>query len=286
MTNEPPAADLDHRLAALERSIVAHAPLTIAVSGGVDSMTLATFAGRILPSRQLRMVHASSPAVPRAAHARVLEAAAAESWQLYIVDAGELADPNYRANPINRCFFCKSNLYRTLSSLADGDIASGTNCDDLSDYRPGLEAAANHDVCHPYVEAGMTKSDVRALARSMGLDLLAEMPASPCLSSRVETGLMIKANDLQLIDRIESWLWKEVQPDIARCRIRNHGIVLEIDESSLMRLSSLDRATLLAKLRSECAEVSARSIRFESYRQGSAFVGDRSTGNTPGTPSS
>ena len=64
---------------------------------------------------------------------------------------------SYRANPINRCFFCKSNLYRTLSGLADGAIASGTNCDDLADFRPGLAAAANHNVCHPYVEAGMTK---------------------------------------------------------------------------------------------------------------------------------
>ena len=101
-----------------------------------------------------------------------------------IVDAGEFADPQYRANPVNRCFFCKANLYRTLGAMSDGIVASGTNCDDLSDYRPGLEAARLHNVRHPYVEAGIAKADVRTLAGELGLPEFAALPASPCLSSR------------------------------------------------------------------------------------------------------
>ena len=287
MTTDAPATDLDFKLATLKRAVRSRAPLTIAVSGGVDSMTLAAFAARNLPTHQVQMVHAASPAVPKAAFARVKALAQAEAWRLEIVDAGELADPHYRANPINRCFFCKSNLYRTLSDLADGAIASGTNCDDLADFRPGLAAAANHNVCHPYVEAGMTKSDVRALARALELHQLAELPASPCLSSRVETGLSINESDLQLIDQIESWLWREVEPRTARCRIRQSGIVLELDEHTLAGLSSTERANLLARLHRECAGLvdQHRSITFAPYRQGSAFVGNKAADNSSGATS-
>ena len=114
---------------------------TIAVSGGVDSMTLSSFAQRTLEAR-VTMVHAVSPAVPAAATARVKSQAQAENWRLELVDAGEFGDARYRANPIDRCFFCKTNLYRTLAAISSGVVLSGTNCDDLGDYRPGLRAAA------------------------------------------------------------------------------------------------------------------------------------------------
>ena len=117
----------------------------IAVSGGVDSMTLSAFAHQILGADDICMVHAISPAVPTAATARVRDHAARLGWSLSEVDAGEFDDPRYIANPVNRCFYCKSNLYRTLRSICDGVIISGTNTDDLSDYRPGLQAAAHND---------------------------------------------------------------------------------------------------------------------------------------------
>ena len=135
----------------------------VAVSGGVDSMTLA-FVARRTCGPEARMVHAVSPAVPPDATARVRDYAAREGWRLRVLDAGEMADPRYLANPGNRCYFCKSNLYGSMSRMTAGTLLSGTNLDDLDDYRPGLVAAREHRVRHPYVESAIGKEAVRALS--------------------------------------------------------------------------------------------------------------------------
>jgi len=251
------------------------APVTIAVSGGVDSMTLASFAQRKLGREKVQMAHAASPAVPAAAGRRIRDIANAENWQLDIVDAAELADPSYRANPVNRCFFCKSNLYSTLSRLAPGAIASGANCDDLADYRPGLEAARNFSVCHPYIEADLNKVDVRRLARMLGHDNLAELPSSPCLSSRIESGIAIDEADLHLIDRIESWLRETLGPATVRCRIRRTGIVIELDAEALVEVESRSADKFLDSLAAGIPDVDRETLQVACYRQGSAFVGAR-----------
>ena len=131
------ATSLPLRLQAL---LLASRHLAVAVSGGVDSMTLAVAASR-WRAMPLIAMHAVSPAVPSAATARVRRHAAREGWELRILDAGEFADPAYRANPANRCFFCKTNLYASMADRHDGILASGTNIDDLGDWRPGLAAA-------------------------------------------------------------------------------------------------------------------------------------------------
>ena len=269
MPNDP-ASRLAEVLAAMP------AP-AIAVSGGVDSMTLSSFAHRRLGAEGVRMVHALSPAVPAAATARVRDHAARQGWALTEVDAGEFADPRYRANPVDRCFFCKTNLYGTLSRLADGTVLSGTNTDDLGDYRPGLKAAADHAVRHPYVEAGMAKADVRTLARDLGLADLAELPASPCLSSRVETGIRIEAPQLALIDAIESQLQRSLSPDVVRCRLRAGGLVIELDPETMDGLSDADRRAIAADVQARQASPAPLEVRFEAYRRGSAFVGAKIT---------
>lgn len=128
----------------------------LALSGGVDSMTLAVFTARRLGSGRVTMMHAVSAAVPEEATARVKAWAVRESWRLQLIDAGEFADESYRANPVNRCFFCKGHLYGTIAQRTTGTILSSTNTDDLGEYRPDLEAA-------------MDKWAVRSLARSLGL---------------------------------------------------------------------------------------------------------------------
>ncbi len=122
-------------LDALHASLDDSRPAAIALSGGVDSMTLAFIAHRRVGA-DVAMFHAVSPAVPSSATARVKAYAAAEGWALTVLDAGEFADERYMANPSNRCFFCKSNLYGTLASATDRQLLSGTNLNDLGDWRP------------------------------------------------------------------------------------------------------------------------------------------------------
>lgn len=160
--------------AALHDALTAPASLTVALSGGIDSLTLSAAAALARGADGVTLCHAVSPAVPAAATARVHEFAAARGLTLKLVQSGEFDDPSYRANPVNRCYFCKVNLYGTLSRMGDV-VAAGTNTDDLSDYRPGLIAAEEHNVIHPFVAADMAKSDVRALARVLGLGDLADL---------------------------------------------------------------------------------------------------------------
>lgn len=241
--------------------------LAIAVSGGVDSMTLATFAHRRAPAA-ISVVHAVSPAVPGEATARVRALAEAEGWRLTITGAGEFEDARYRANPVDRCYFCKTNLYDRIRALTGERIASGTNLDDLGDYRPGLSAAAERDVVHPFVEAGMTKAAVRELARHLGLGDIAELPAQPCLASRVETGIAIDADDLALVELVETEL-AALAPRGAtlRCRITRGGVVVEVGPEAAALAASL--AESAGKL---CAARGRPFAGVRSYRRGSMFV--------------
>lgn len=247
---------------------------SIAVSGGVDSMTLAVVAGRRLGERA-RMFHAVSPAVPAEATERVHCHAAAEGWSLDIFDAGEFDDPRYRANPANRCFFCKTNLYDTIAARTDLTILSGTNLDDLGDYRPGLEAAAKHAVRHPYVEAGVDKAGIRAIAASLGLHDLRALPAAPCLSSRVETGLAIEPDMLARIHAAERFVARRLGGGTVRCRVRRDSVVIELDDGTLDPLSASDREAVAAEVaRMFRAEGDDRPVSLAAYRMGSAFLRD------------
>ncbi len=242
-------------------------PAAIAVSGGIDSLTLATAAHRF--TRGVTMHHAVSPAVPAEATARTRAEAARQGWALDVFDAGEFGDAAYRRNPVNRCFFCKTSLYGAIAARTPLPIAAGTNTDDLGEYRPGLHAAANHNVRHPFVEAGLDKPGVRRLAAELGLGALAELPSAPCLSSRIETGIPIEAPTLALVHRAETLVSRALRPKTVRCRVRSTGFVVELDEPTLGRLSAADAQ----KLASDIAGLGvARRIAFAAYRTGSAFV--------------
>jgi len=251
----------DRIVAALDR----HARVAIAVSGGVDSMTLAHIAAR--DSRTAAtMYHAASPAVPVSARERVEAHAARHGWQLVVVDAQELADPRYRANPIDRCYYCKTNLYDRIAGVTSDTIASGTNCDDLSDFRPGLRAAQERDVVHPYVEAGATKRDIYELAQALGLTDVARLPAQPCLASRVETGIAIDPSDLAFVDTVEAKLASELgDAAIVRCRVTHRGIVIEVGDESRS-----DDARAIG-LRA-CADAGRTFAGVRPYARGAAFL--------------
>ncbi|MGX9979679.1 adenine nucleotide alpha-hydrolase family protein [Methylobacterium fujisawaense] len=260
----------------LEAVLAGLGPVAVAVSGGVDSLTLATLAHRLAPGTTL-VVHAVSPAVPEEATARVRAEGAREGWTLRVIEAGEFADPAYRANPVNRCFFCKTNLYGAVRAVTDRQILSGANRDDLGEYRPGLDAAREHGVRHPYVEAGFDKASVRALARDLGLGAVAELPAAPCLSSRVETGIPIEPETLGFIHAVERLVGGALAAGTGakravRCRVRAEGVVVELDPGSLAALDADSRAELGAGIRDIAPARLAGPVRFAPYRVGSAFL--------------
>jgi uncharacterized protein len=251
--------------------------VAVAVSGGVDSLTLAQAAHRRLGAAA-EMIHAVSPAVPAEATARTRALAEREGWALRVIDAGEFTDDQYLANPVNRCFFCKSSLYRSLAAMSDRLVVSGANTDDLGDYRPGMEAAADHGVRHPFIEAGIAKGGVRAVARSLGLGDIAELPASPCLSSRIETGIPVTAEALDFVHEVENriggWLADRGGfPGAVRCRIRRDGPAVELDAASLSMVMAPEAEALRGEMGAlAAARGYAADLPFEPYRMGSAFL--------------
>jgi uncharacterized protein len=266
------------KLVGLKTVLEQMGPVAVAVSGGVDSMTLAVVAHRV--NRENRIFHALSPAVPEQATMRVRHYAKKEGWALDLIDAGEILDPQYRANPANRCYYCKTNLYETICRQVDLGVISGTNQDDLADYRPGLVAADEHAVRHPYVEVGIDKSEVRNIARSLGLTDLQDLPAAPCLSSRVMTGIAIDEKLLPVINAAEESLWQSLRRSIpikgVRCRIRPFEVAIEIDSQedvdarSEYAREAIDIVTGLFEKHGYQEYLRTTSV--EPYRRGSAFL--------------
>ena len=219
------------------------------------------------------MYHAQSPAVPFDATARVEAMADARGWRLQVFDAGEFARAEYLANPLDRCFYCKTSLYAAIRARTTAQLLSGTNLDDLGEFRPGLRAAGEHGVRHPFVEIGASKDMVRAMARALGLGNVAELPAAPCLASRIETGIGIDAAMLSLVHASERLVGAAVAARTVRCRVRAAGVVVELDAGTLDGMAPRRRAELAAEVSGIFAAAGlARSVSFAPYCNGSAFV--------------
>lgn len=211
----------------------------VAYSGGVDSAYLAKAALDALGPGQVLAVTGRSPSYPEAQ--REVAEAVADSIGLprVEIDTGELDDPSYAANPRDRCYFCKADLYGRLVALAREQgcaaVLDGSNADDLDDHRPGLIAARELGVRSPLQEVGLGKEEIRALSRRAGLPTW-DMPASPCLASRISYGTPVTPLRLRRIEEAESRLrslvgWRDL-------RVRHHGALarLEIDPDGLAGL--------------------------------------------------
>jgi pyridinium-3,5-biscarboxylic acid mononucleotide sulfurtransferase len=197
---------MTEKLDRLHSLLRAHAPLLVAYSGGVDSTCLLAVANRTLGDQVLGVI-ADSPSLPREALASALKVARWLKVNLEVIATGEFENHSYVSNPPNRCYFCKAELFARMNALAAERgftaIAYGENADDPAHLRPGSRAAAEFAVLAPLKQAGLTKNDVRQISRMYGLPT-ADLPAQPCLSSRIPYGTAVTVEALSLIERGEA----------------------------------------------------------------------------------
>jgi len=242
----------------------------VAFSGGVDSTVVAKAAQLALGDAAIAVTGVSGSLAEGE-----LQQAVALAEEIGIrhqqLETDELANPAYAANAPDRCFHCKTELYTQLAGLAErlgvAAIASGTNADDLGDYRPGLAAAANHGVRAPLAECGITKADVRALAADWKLPV-ADKPASPCLSSRVAYGQAVTPERLRMIDCAEQIVRSL---GISVCRVRYHaGDVARVEVPTTSIPTLMEPATM-AMLEDEFSRLGFQSVVVDpaGYRSGS-----------------
>ncbi len=203
--------------------------LVVAFSGGVDSTFLLALAAETLGRDKTLAAMGISASLAGREREEGRETAARLGVELVEIQTGELADPSYFTNPPYRCFHCKSELYRHLHVLAKNRgihaIVNGTNADDTGDYRPGLKAASDFSIRSPLLDAGLTKEEIRAASRGMGLATW-DKPAMACLASRIPYGRQITIQKLSRIEQAEYMLKDNGFP---QCRVRDHKTIARIE---------------------------------------------------------
>jgi uncharacterized protein len=215
---------------ALVRWLRARRSALIGFSGGVDSAYLACVAVDALGSANVLAVIGKSASYPEAQWAAARDVARRFAVPVLEVNTDELADPNYAANPTNRCYFCKSELWSRLAPIAQDRglacVVDGANADDLSDYRPGARAASEWGVLSPLAELGFTKAEIRELSRLRGLPTWRQ-PSAPCLSSRIPYGTAVTPARLRRVEAAEAALRSlGVEGDL---RVRYHGDLARVE---------------------------------------------------------
>jgi len=230
-------ARLQARLAELEAIVSKHGSALVAFSGGVDSSLALAVAVRALPPDRVLAVTSNNETYLPSELDLASEFAASLGVEHLVVNTRELDNPNYASNPTNRCYFCKSTLYSDLARLADergyACVVDGANRDDEGDYRPGRKAARELGVVSPLALAGVTKAEVRELAKVLGLPSW-DKPALACLSSRFPYGQEITPEKLAQVARAEEYLRRE---GFTQVRVRHHGEIarLEVGPDEMQR---------------------------------------------------
>lgn len=219
---------MEAKLAALQQELRALESVVVAFSGGLDSAFVLAVAHQTLGERAIGLT-AWSPSVPQRERQDAARIAQQLGARHMVVESQEIHDPRYAANPENRCFYCKSELYKlteqTRVQLGFAHVINGTNVDDLGDYRPGLEAAKSAAVRSPLVDAGLRKAEIRSLARAMALDFW-DKPAAACLSSRIPYGTAVTTERLSQIERLEDALH---DLGLRQVRVRHHERLARIE---------------------------------------------------------
>jgi len=249
----PKTEDLVPKERALHALLRNLGSVLIGYSGGVDSAYLAKSSLDVLGDERVLAVTGRSPSYPAVQHEMAVRVAESIGLPHIEIDTYELDDPRYAANPNDRCYFCKADLFARLLEVARerglAVVLDGSNADDLDDFRPGLKAARELGVRSPLQEVGLTKQEIRTLSRRAGLPTW-DLPASPCLASRIQYGLPVTQDRLRQIEAAEAGLrslhvWEAL-------RVRHHGdfVRVEVGQDDLERFADPDlraRATRVLK---------------------------------------
>lgn len=260
--------------------LAARRSVILGFSGGVDSAYLACVATETLGASRFLAVIGRSPSYPDAQWDAARSLATRFDIPVLEADTHEMLDPNYVANPSNRCYFCKTELWSVLDGVAKAHgfetIIDGTNADDLGDWRPGMRAAREHAVESPLAELGFTKDDIRALSRERGLPTWSQ-PSSPCLSSRLPYGSAVTIERLRQVERAEAALRElGVTGDL---RVRHHGDLARVELPAAQLDTWLAAPNLRALTDAVRAAGFARvSLDLQGFRSGSLNVIGVATG--------
>ncbi len=214
----------------------------VAFSGGIDSYFVLKAAVDSLGSENVLAVTGDSPSLKESEKGQTASLAKSIGANHKVIFTEEMRDPNYYNNPVNRCYFCKNELYKKLDELKNDlkydVILDGTNHDDMSDYRPGYQASKNHNIVSPLVELKFSKDEIRKVSRELGLEIW-DKPSSPCLSSRIPYGQKVTVEKLGLIEKAEEVLKKM---GFRNYRVRHFEISQNGDESKKLKLAKIDIA--------------------------------------------
>jgi pyridinium-3,5-biscarboxylic acid mononucleotide sulfurtransferase len=266
-------SEANQKLEKLKSLLQGYGSCLVAYSGGVDSVFLARVAHDVLGSRALAAI-ADSPSLPRRELQEALDLATQFKFPVRVIKTQEFDNQNYTANPSNRCYFCKHELFEELTPLAKAEkfavVAYGENASDIGDFRPGAQAAAEFQVRAPLKEAGLTKAEIRELSAQLGLPT-ADKPQMACLSSRVPYGEMVSPEKLRMIEQAEYVLRDLGFYDV---RVRHH----EFQKQSLARIElapaeipALLGSGKLAKVAEELKKIGYAHVTLDllGYRRGS-----------------
>lgn len=253
----------------------------VAFSGGVDSTFVLKVAVDVLGRDKVLAVTADSPSVPRSELLEAGDLARQLGAEHLVIETHELDDPRYVANPPDRCYFCRLDLFGKLKRMAEEKgfdaVLTGANAEDSGDWRPGLRAGREFGVCGPCADAGLTKADIRRLSEELGLPTH-DKPANPCLATRVAYGIPITVEVLQQVERAESYLRRF---DLREFRVRHHGDLarIELPPDRIAEFADPGRRTEIVSALKELGYKYV-TLDLQGYRSGSMNEGiDRGWGS-------